>query len=522
MMWGLVVRRRGAAVRRHRATGLAWAARGWVLAVVGWAIVWVPGHVFPDRAVLAPEAGLTLAAFGLALALGIGVSVLVDGIRDVQVRVAPTGGDPRCGRGPAARSSASPPTSFDGRWGAPDDRLDRLARLHRRRSPRKGQFRMLWVGDPTVLPLDPVVLHDGTGYTLTRNGSGNVTEQWRAPEHDADHVRRPRARARTRRAHQPARSHARADGRALRRAAEQSGSRTVARRVGAPAVRRALGRATRPRAAAHDAGVALYENLAYVARSVASVPAVRRAGRLAAPEPSPRSAPTSRARNRSRRRPPAPAPCCGARRTTPSGRRRRAARPAHTDAFGWANGYRLDAPRPGVDRVRRAVAALGDARRRARDLDARGVALASHPACGATRSCGRPRCAPGASAASVGRSPSTTSSTTTRSGGSGCERPRPRRPSHRRTRKVRRGPILLVVLAAVVAAVVVQQGASSSDSTAGARPRRPGAHGSSVPSTDVVSTRGTAPRARRRPTAAPTRPSSWRASRRRPSTPPSP
>ena len=45
---------------------------------------------------------------------------------------------------------------------------------------------MLWVGDPAVLPLDPVVLDDGTGYTLTRNGPGDVTEQWRAPQHSAD------------------------------------------------------------------------------------------------------------------------------------------------------------------------------------------------------------------------------------------------------------------------------------------------------------------------------------------------
>jgi hypothetical protein len=52
----------------------------------------------------------------------------------------------------------------------------------------KGDFRMLWTGRPSELPLDPVVLGDGTGYVLTRNGPGDVTEQWRAPEHDADHV----------------------------------------------------------------------------------------------------------------------------------------------------------------------------------------------------------------------------------------------------------------------------------------------------------------------------------------------
>ena len=61
-------------------------------------------------------------------------------------------------------------------------------------------------------------------------------------------------------------------------------------------------------------------------------------------------------------------------------------------------------------------------------------------------------------------------------------------PTPRRTRKVRRGPILLVVLAAVVAAVVVQQGASSSDSTAGVATASPLARtGVSVPSPDVAS-----------------------------------
>src|SRR5262249_17770263 len=77
---GLLV---AAAVPLFPATGprLAWAARGWMLALVGWAAVWVPSRFFADRFVLAPEAGLALAALGLAIALGVGVSVLVDGIR---------------------------------------------------------------------------------------------------------------------------------------------------------------------------------------------------------------------------------------------------------------------------------------------------------------------------------------------------------------------------------------------------------------------------------------------------------
>ena len=45
-MWGLVV---AAAVPLFVATGdrLAWTARGWMLALVGWAIVWVPARFFP-------------------------------------------------------------------------------------------------------------------------------------------------------------------------------------------------------------------------------------------------------------------------------------------------------------------------------------------------------------------------------------------------------------------------------------------------------------------------------------------
>ena len=79
-MWGLLV---AAAVPLFLATGsrLAWATRGWALALAGWAVVWVPAQFAPDVSVPAPEAGLAVAALGLAVALGIGVSVLVDGIR---------------------------------------------------------------------------------------------------------------------------------------------------------------------------------------------------------------------------------------------------------------------------------------------------------------------------------------------------------------------------------------------------------------------------------------------------------
>jgi len=184
-MWGLVV---GAAMPLFLATGprLAWATRGWALAIAGWAMVWVPGQVDSGRSVLAPEAGLSIAALGIALALGVGVSVLVDGIRTFRFGW----------RQPAAIVGGIalllPLLAFvgdaaDGAWHAPTTGwVDTLSFTQSLRA--KGQFRMLWLGDPSVLPLDPVVLRDGTAYTLTRNGAGSATQLLRAPQHDADHL----------------------------------------------------------------------------------------------------------------------------------------------------------------------------------------------------------------------------------------------------------------------------------------------------------------------------------------------
>ena len=185
-MWGLIV---AAAVPLFLATGsrLAWATRGWALALAGWAAVWVPARFFPDVSVPAPEAGLVVAALGVALALGIGVSVLVDGIHSFHFGW----------RQPAAIIGGVavllPMLGFvadtvGGRWGAPERSWSQTTLAFTSTLADQGQFRMLWLGSPEVLPLDPVVLSSGTGYTLTRNGPGDSTELLRAPEHDADEV----------------------------------------------------------------------------------------------------------------------------------------------------------------------------------------------------------------------------------------------------------------------------------------------------------------------------------------------
>ena len=186
-MWGLIG---AAAVPLFTATGtrLAWAARGWMLALAGWAAVWVPARFAPARAVLAPEAPLTLAALGLAIALGIGVAVLVDGIRAFRFGWR----QPAVLLGgvalllPALGFVAD---TFDGRWHAPTSAWSEELSFTAMGSNRaEGQFRMLWIGDPAVLPLDPVTVAGGVGYSLSRNGVGDATELLRAPEHDADEV----------------------------------------------------------------------------------------------------------------------------------------------------------------------------------------------------------------------------------------------------------------------------------------------------------------------------------------------
>ena len=78
----------------------------------------------------------------------------------VQVRVAPTGGDPRRGRDPAARARRSPAMRSTA-GGARRRATGRSTLAFTQSLTTKGDFRMLWVGDPTVLPLDPVVLRDG-------------------------------------------------------------------------------------------------------------------------------------------------------------------------------------------------------------------------------------------------------------------------------------------------------------------------------------------------------------------------
>jgi hypothetical protein len=185
--WGLLAA--GAfALLFGRGPRFTWATRAWLMAIVGWALVWLPARFAPDTSVPAPEAALSLAALGVALAAGLGVSVFVDDVRRLRFG----SGVRQAAAVVAAAGLALGVIGFaadagDGRWGAPEgDWPDELAFLRSERAD--GGFRVLWVGDPEVLPLDPFVAGDGTGYTLTRDGPGDGRELWRAPARRADRL----------------------------------------------------------------------------------------------------------------------------------------------------------------------------------------------------------------------------------------------------------------------------------------------------------------------------------------------
>lgn len=152
---------------------LRWAVRSWALAVTGWALVVVPGRAGVDMW-FAPEALLVLAAFGLSLATSIGAAVFLDEVRDAHL-----------GRrhvaslmaGAAFCMSCLPfvGATIDGRWELPSrDWAGAFSWM----DTRDGDFRVLWVGDPELLPLDPSILDGSLGFGLTRNGARDFAALW--------------------------------------------------------------------------------------------------------------------------------------------------------------------------------------------------------------------------------------------------------------------------------------------------------------------------------------------------------
>ena len=158
----------------------AWVARGWALIVIGVGFVWVPAQLFPSFSMPAPEAALAVAGIGVTIVLGTGAILVVEGLRS-------TGFGWRQVLSVLAIVCVIVPTvsfgvdALNGRWGLPDRDWESALAF----GEEPGGYRVLWVGDPLVLPGDPLLRADGQGFMMTRDGYGTARDLWPAPESDA-------------------------------------------------------------------------------------------------------------------------------------------------------------------------------------------------------------------------------------------------------------------------------------------------------------------------------------------------
>jgi len=182
--WGLLV---AAAVGLVIADGrrLAWVTRAWVLAIVGYAIVVLPEVVAPESTTIAPEAGLAVAALGIALAAGLAISAFGERLGASGVGVTHLAG--------VAASLGIVVGAFgfvgdvpDGSWRAPDSWAPVVSFTED--AIDEGEFRILWLGDAALLPLDPFEVDATLSWSMTRNGAGDARELLRAPETATDRI----------------------------------------------------------------------------------------------------------------------------------------------------------------------------------------------------------------------------------------------------------------------------------------------------------------------------------------------
>jgi GT2 family glycosyltransferase len=150
---------------------LVWATRAWILALVSLAIVWGVARFAPDTLMPAVEGLLVPAALGISLAVGLGVAAFIEDVSRFHFgwrQVAAIGG---------AVALSFPVFAFaldslDGRWHMPGDDWNENLAWMRSEAP-DGRFRVLWLGAPAILPVDPVV-HGDVGYGITNNGPGDT------------------------------------------------------------------------------------------------------------------------------------------------------------------------------------------------------------------------------------------------------------------------------------------------------------------------------------------------------------
>ena len=159
----------------------AWAVRCWCVALACWGLAWAGGHGHLGVAIPPAEVLLPPAAAALSLSVALGVLAFERdlrgyhfGWRQIASLVA----------GAAVAVSVVPVVvgAVDGRWELPDsDHAASLSFLRADEVREGGAFRVLWLGEPEVLPVAGFRLAEDLAYGLSENGAGTLLERWSAP-----------------------------------------------------------------------------------------------------------------------------------------------------------------------------------------------------------------------------------------------------------------------------------------------------------------------------------------------------
>ena len=153
------------------AARLSWVARLWMLAIMSFAVPFLVSRFAAGFPMPAIEGMLVPAALAVALAIGVGAEAFVHDVRSAHfgrrqfatlVGVIALAGSGLLFIGDSA----------GGRWHQPEhDWTEELSWM--RAQEANGTFRVLWVGDASVIPVDPLPRGD-IAYGVTFNGPGDA------------------------------------------------------------------------------------------------------------------------------------------------------------------------------------------------------------------------------------------------------------------------------------------------------------------------------------------------------------
>ena len=166
-----------------RSWRLEWAARAWAVALAGWAALWAGESGWLPVGLPAPEIVLAPVAAALALSAAMGMAAF-----EIDLRAYRFGWRQAlavlAGVGIVAAALPLLGGLVDGRWKVPDSDFNQpLDQLFAQSPP--GSFRVLWLGDPEVLPLAGWQLDDGLAYATSNGGTPDVRNLWSGSDDQA-------------------------------------------------------------------------------------------------------------------------------------------------------------------------------------------------------------------------------------------------------------------------------------------------------------------------------------------------